>query len=74
MKRNKTFQLVLLGLLALVCLFALPSTVLADAITNPTFDDIADTVGTGFNIGLGVAVAAGIALAAWALFKRAVRR
>lgn len=48
--------------------------VLADAITNPTFSGVASDVGTGFNVGLAVAVAAGIALLAWGLFKRAARR
>jgi len=31
-------------------------------ITNPSFTDVADTVGDGFNIGLALAVAAAVAL------------
>jgi len=59
---------------AVAGLIASGSAAMADAITNPTFTGISSDVGTGFNIGLALAVAAGVALLAWGLFKRAARR
>lgn len=72
MKRLKRFAGSILAMFVFLVMLSSPA--MADAITNPTFTGVASDVGTGFNIGLGVAVAAGIALLAWALFKRAARR
>jgi len=73
MKNRGWFKGLALAVFAMVLLFGASPELVAQ-ITNPSFTGISDTAGVGFNLGLGLSVAAGIALLVTAYFFRAARR
>jgi len=68
---NRIKKLWALLMVSLVALCALP---MQAQITNPDFSGVSTTVSGGFNVGMGLAVAAAVALLVFGFFFRSARK